>query len=297
MAKNLSLAILVFAAFFVSCKKEEQKAIIPAYLSIPDLDLKTDYSQEGSAHSKITTVWVFANDISIGVFNLPCVIPILEEGDTKIEVYAGVNMNGIDATRVLYSPYKKFEGQVDLKVLDTNFLVPSGIAEINYSSIATVTIVEDFDQTGLNLVKTIRSDTGLYRSNLPADVFVNPDEIEDNGKAGIFTLTGDKGFFEASTTDIYDLPQGSRSVFLEMTYKNEIPITIGVMAILPGGAIEQVQTIYLFESDEWNKIYINLVTEISSFPFATGFKIFIGGQKPSSMDSASVYLDNIKLAY
>lgn len=296
MAKKLSLAILVFAAFFVSCKKDDQKATKPSYLSITDLDLKTDYLQEGSAHSKITTVWVFANDISIGVFNLPCVIPILEEGDTKIEVYAGVNMNGIDATRVLYSPYKKFEDQINLKVLDTNYLVSSGIPEINYSSIATIKIVEDFDQTGLNLVKTTRSDTGLYRSNLPSDVFVNPDEVEDNGKAGIFTLTGDQTFFEASTTDIYDLPQGSRSVFLEMTYKNEIPITIGVIAQIAGGT-EQAQTIFLYESEEWNKIYINLVTEISSYPFATGFKIFIGGIKPSTMDSASVYLDNIKLAY
>lgn len=296
MAKNLSLATLVLAAFFISCKKEELKAIKPAYLSIPDLDLKTDYDEFGSAHSKITTVWVFANDISVGVFNLPCIIPILEEGDTKIEVYAGVNMNGIDATRVLYSPYKKFEKQINLTVLDTSYLAPSKVAEINYNSIATVIIVEDFDQTGQNLNKTIRSDTGISRTNQPSEVFLNPDEIENNGQAGVFTLTGDQTFFEAATTEIYELPKGSQSVYLEMTYKNEIPITIGVIAQNPGGS-EQAQTIYLFESEEWNKIYINLVTEVSSNPSALGFKIFIGGIKPASMDSAKVYLDNLKIAY
>lgn len=296
MAKNLSLAILVFATIFISCKKENLIATKPAYLSIPDLDLKTDYPEEGTAHSKITTVWVFANDLSIGVFNLPCIIPILEEGNTKIEVYAGVNMNGIDATRVLYSPYKKFEEIVNLGVLDTSFLVPSQIPEINYSDLATVIIVEDFDETGQNLTKTIRSDTNLSRTNAPSEIFINPDDIEDNGKAGVFTLSGNNTFFEAATTEIYDLPKASQSVYLEMTYKNEIPITIGVIAQNPGGS-KQEQTIYLYESEDWNKIYINLVTEVSSNPAALGYKIFLGGIKPASMDSAKVYLDNLKLVY
>ena len=296
MAKKLFLAILVVATFFISCSKEDLKAIKPAYLSIPDLDLKTDYVAEGSAHSKITTVWVFANDKSIGVFNLPCIIPILEEGNTKIEVYAGVNMNGIDATRVLYSPYKKFEGTVNLSVLDTNYLLAAKVPEITYSDIATVLIVEDFDQTGQNLSKTARSDTNFIRSKKASEVFINPDEVEDNGKVGVFTLDGEKTFFEAFTSEIYDLPKGSQSVFLEMTYKNEIPITLGVVAQIPGGS-EQAQTIYLYESEEWNKIYINLVTEISSYPSANGFKIFVGAIKPDSMDSAKVYLDNIKIAY
>ena len=127
-------------------------------------------------------------------------------------------------------------------------------------------------------------------------MFINPDEVEDNGKVGVFTLDGEKTFFEAFTSEIYDLPKGSQSVFLEMTYKNEIPITLGVVAQIPGGS-EQAQTIYLYESEEWNKIYINLVTEISSYPSANGFKIFVGAIKPDSMDSAKVYLDNIKIAY
>lgn len=296
MAKNLSLAFLVFAALFVSCKKDDLIAIKPSYLSIPDLDLKTDYLEEGSAHSKITTVWIFANDKSVGVFDLPCTVPILEEGNTNIEVYAGVNMNGIDATRVLYSPYEKLEYEVNLSALDTSFLVPSQIPELRYASTATLINVEDFDQTGQNLVKTLRSDTSFIRSNDPSEVFINPDEVEDNGKAGKFTLVGDQTFFEAVSTDIYDLPKGSRSVFLELTYKNEIPITLGVYA-QNFGSSEQFQTIYLFESEDWNKIYINLVTEISSNPSATGFKIFVGGIKPASMDSANVYLDNIKIAY
>lgn len=297
MAKKLFLAaVAVVFVFTTSCNRDDLKAIKPAYLSIPDLDLKTNYADEGSAHSKITTVWVFADDIAVGAFELPCIVPVIADGNTKIEVYPGISMNGIDATRAIYSPYAKYENQINLTPLDTAVLDPSGIAEINYASTATINIVEDFDEAGQNLIPTVRSDTSVIKTNKPEEVFVNPDEAEDNGRAGLIVLEGDQQFFEMSTIDIYDLPGGSRSVYLEMSYRNEIPITVGVIAHTPAGN-QQAQTLTLFASEEWNKVYVNLVTEISSFPTATGFQIFVGGIKNPSIDTAKVYLDNLKIAY
>ena len=222
MAKRLFLsALAVVTLFITSCNRDDLKAIKPAYLSIPELDLKTNYVDEGTAHSKITTVWVFADDIAVGTFELPCVVPVLADGNTKIEVFAGINMNGIDATRAIYTPYAKIEKQISLSPLDTSYLDPSTIAEVNYASTATINIVEDFDQTGQNLVATIKSDTSLEKTNKASEVFINPDEVENNGKAGVIVLDGDKQFFEVSTIDTYPLPGGNRSVYLEMTYKKQ----------------------------------------------------------------------------
>lgn len=297
MAKKIFfVAIATVLLFAISCNRETYRADQPAYLSIPALDLKTNYQDEGSAHSDITTVWVFANNQPVGAFELPCIVPILDGGLVNIEVYAGIDMNGIDATRAIYSPYQKFEKQIELTILDTAYLDQSTIAEINYSSSATIFIAEDFDETGQNLVPTLRSDTTLIKTSAANEVFINPDEVENNGDAGKIVLVGEQSFFEVSTIDLYNLPKGDKSVFLEMSYKNDIPMTIGVIAHEPGGT-QQAQTLFLYASSEWKKIYVNLVTEINSVPAATGYQIFIGGIKPSSLDTAKVYLDNLKITY
>jgi hypothetical protein len=295
MAKKLFPALISATVILLlsACGREDQKATKPAYLSIDALNLETNYSDEGTASSDITTVWIFANDVAVGTFELPCTIPILADGNTTLEILPGITMNGIDATRAIYTPFEAITRNVSFTPLDTLSL---GTIPVNYASSANLNVIENFDETGQNLVANLRSDTALLKTSKASEVFINPDNVENNGEAGVITLVGERSFFEVNTIDKYNLPRGSRSVFLEMNYKNDIPILVGVIADNPEGDI-QAQTITLNTQEDWNKIYINLVTEISSFPSASGFQIFIGGFKSSSMDTARVYLDNLKIVY
>ena len=52
----------------------------------------------------------------------------------------------------------------------------------------------------------------------------------------------------------------------------------------------------LFPNEEWNKVYINLVTEVSGYPNALDYNLFFGSINATD-DTATVLIDNIKLLY
>ena len=49
-------------------------------------------------------------------------------------------------------------------------------------------------------------------------------------------------------------------------------------------------------NNDWKKIYINLVTEVSAYPSATDYKIFIATLNTSST-TKELWIDNLKLIY
>ena len=79
----LLIAIVISISFF-SCKPDEQKAIVPGFLTISDVSVKTTGGQ-GSSRDRITNVNVFINDQSQGSFELPASIPIQQTGDTTLQ--------------------------------------------------------------------------------------------------------------------------------------------------------------------------------------------------------------------
>jgi hypothetical protein len=99
------------------------------------------------------------------------------------------------------------------------------------------------------------------------------------------------------SADAFELPKGGKNVYVELNYKTTVPFTVGVYAYRPSG-IEQKPTATVLPKDEWNKIYINLMTEVSGTPDAESFKLFIGSKKSvANGKTDSIFLDNIKLVY
>ncbi|MGB0176281.1 MAG: hypothetical protein ACPF9D_03885 [Owenweeksia sp.] len=296
MAKKLPFAALAAVLFLASaCNRDSFEATPPAYFSIRDIKVdQTQYATQGTAHSEITTAWIFANGQAVGAFELPAVIPILADGPTEIEVYPGINMNGIGATRSIYIPYSTIRETVNFSALDTASLTSPFT---RYSDNAKITLVENFDESGLNLSASPRSDTSVIKTNDPAEIFVNPEQTEDNGKAGKIILEGERNFFELITTEAYSLPSTGQSVYLEMTYKTEVPIIVGVIAKYSGGVSEQAATLVVLPAEEWNKIYVNLISELTAYPGASGYQIFILGENQDENNPATVLLDNLKIVY
>ncbi len=304
MAKKYSLA--AFAALFIvlfnSCSKdwEAQK---PVYLSVPEILLNTDYVSEGTSNSKVTTVWIYANGDAVGVFELPCVVPaILSEGDNEITMYAGINLNGIAASRAIYEGFEALKFTLNYtpsgKAESDTILIDSANRVTSYTNRVTVNLVETFDGAGLNFEKTSKSDTNLRKTNLSdPDNYVNPQNpAESNGRAGILYTTKSKDLAEVVSVKALQLPGGGANVYLEMNYKCNVPFIVGVFADVAGSTIQQ-PTLYITPKSEWNKIYVNLVSEVSSQTNATGYKIYFRADHDDDLDTGKVFLDNLKLVY
>lgn len=304
MAKNYSPA--VFAAFvcfgLLSCKKEKYTAQKPVYLSIPHMGVTIESPDQGTSNQKINTVWILANNNLDGVYELPCTVPVLlHEGTNQLSLYEGISLNGVAATRAIYTPLNKINFNLNYTPsgkdhADTIVITPEH-RTTTYSPFVSVNVLEDFDGTGYSFQKTSSSDTSFQKVSDPGQVFINPeDPSENNGKAGVLYTTSKYDFAEVASVNEYPLPQDGSNIFLELNYKCNEPFAVGVIGESPAGT-EQRITAYVNPKDNWNKIYINLVTEVTAMANANNFKVFFGVQHSSDVDTGKVYLDNIKLIY
>lgn len=294
--------VLIPALLFTTCQPRHEAAP-PVYLTVPDLSMQTQYSQEGTASDAFSTVWVLHQQEVIGIYELPATFPvILGTGPQKVTLLPAMNLNGISSLRTIYSAVKPIELQLDIQpddYLDTLRFSPAALST-TYQSFYELEIIENFDQAGLNFQKLNNSDTTLERINNPDSTFsYTPPyqtQPEGNGQAGLISLTKARPQAEFSSISTYNLPEGLQNVFVEINYRNTIPFSIGLVAITPTGERRQI-TVTLTPQQTWNKLYLDLITEYNAFPDATGYKLYLRAQLPASQSQGRIYLDNLKLLY
>ena len=263
----------------LSCKDEP----IPGYLIIDKIDLTVQQGQ-GTASHAIVDAWVYVNSDLQGVYELPATIPVLDVGEAYVQVRGGIKVSGLSATRAFY-PFFNFYS-------DTLVFTPNGdvVMEpvVGYFPGTAFAWMDNFDDPGLTMETTARSDTNLQR-------IISGDVFEGAGSAAFYLDTAN-WFFECQTIDNFVLPIGGQSVFLEMNYRCNNTFVVGIIGYT-GGEVVQMESLILRPREEWNKIYVNLATQVSSLPNAFDYKIFIGATLDATNDSAWVYLDNLKLVY
>lgn len=267
-----------------SCAKGDK---VPSYVEIPAVTLTTTTAQ-GMATSKVTDVWVSVDESFLGVWELPARVPILAEGPHRIDVVPGVKRNGLFDARVRYPLYTTWTGQVNLTREGTATIN----AAVQYQPTAEFWI-EGFEDTFIRLNTTEASDTTLIRFT-PAE---HPDLLYlENTPCGGFRLDAANPYIRIYTDEDFEASSGP--VFLELDYRNDLAFTVGVLfsADNTPTSVPLVILVPTRRSDgtmPWNKVYIDL-----SGLFNSGVAdrdIYIEASLPSSVPSASVYLDNLKL--
>lgn len=276
----LSLILLVILN---SCEIYNPEEEIPSYIHIDSISLVTNSALQGSNSNKITDAWIYIDDQLIGAFELPVTFPVLVEGRHQIKVRAGIKMNGIAATRIRYPFYGFYLQDIDLSREKITKVDPV----VNYSSVATFTWMENFENPGISISTSINSDTTFQKTQLSSEVF-------EGTTAMAVYLDESHPFFECISSSGYDLPKAGDDVFLEMNYKSNNPFSIGIYAHKPSGT-KQTEALIINPSDSWNKIYISLTSVVSGEPDATGYSIYLGMVKESSVANPTLLIDNIKL--
>ena len=266
----------------VNCNKEEP---IPSYIHIDKFTLTTNYNVEGTASDKILDAWIYIDDQLVGAFQMPCTVPVLYEGTHTVKVLAGIKENGISETRITYPFYETFEQSVDL--------VPGEILTLNpttkYTQGADFAWIEDFDNVAHTLCNNLGSaDTAMQMITTPTEIF------ENTGSGGVFLSTGATSYIGVSCNN-YILPKAGAPVFLEINYYCNTDFNIGIVGYAGSNIETQSISITLRPTNGWNKVYVNLTTEVSSAITSTDFKIFFSMVKNPDLSTSYVYVDNIKL--
>lgn len=282
--------LLIVGVLMASCNKFEGEQTIPAYLQIDSITLSTDYFTQGSNTHQITDAWVYVNDQLIGAFELPAMLPVLAQGKQKLEIRPGIKLNGIAATRVPYPFYKP------IIIQEFNF-IPDSVQLIrpatSYYSTTVFGWIEDFENASISLEGTSQSDTAIYKTQ-PAD---NPEALltQYSSYSGIVTLNGTNNVFKVASFNSYVLPGLGTPVLLELDFKCTRPFGVGMFATLDGQVVD-LPLVVVNQSDEWNKIYVNLGPNVTAYSTASSFKIYFESALGED-ELAQYYLDNIKLLY
>lgn len=280
--KNYILLLLI-GIVFSTCSKEKYEATIPTYITIKDIAFSTNNSTEGAATENITDAWVFVNDNLMGVYELPATFPVLEQGDVEIKVYAGIKDNGVSLYRKRYLMYDPHIENVNLVSGESIELMPS----VTYNSSVKFKWIEDFENASLSFLYHPASDTVVFKQNNNVRTGVNSGEV---------FLDANMNFFEATSIAYNDIPRSLTPVYLEMDFKTNEPVLVGVYH-----NDDQYGVVTLNTTDEWTKIYINLTDVISYKQSATAVKVFFGIQSTSSnpflTSNPNIYIDNIKLLH
>ena len=274
-----------------ACSTFDKEEPLPSYIRITGIDLKTptDNSQ-GSSSSNVSDAWVYINDNLQGVYPMPTRFPVLQSGNVQLSVRSGIVQNGIDATRIDYPFYNAWDTTIELKEKEILSLKPR---IIGYKSGTVFHLNEDFEGLGLNFEKTSSSANDIFKSSNPSLVF----EGNNCGKFEILSGTID---VTVATTKLYDLPKQGASVFLEMNYKINQPMEVGVFA-QNGAQIKQSSVLGLRttvnEQGEqvWKKVYIDLTQAISNETYASGYKIYFYAKQVDGVSNPLFLVDNVKL--
>jgi hypothetical protein len=298
MIHNL-FVFCIFIFIFFAC--EGKKEDVPAYLHIEKIGLKLDPAFiEGSNDSKITDAKIFVNDQILGIFELPVNLPILNAGNVELKISPVIKNNGVSNDRIVYPFYNDFSTTINLipGVLN-EFPTAANVANqngINYPLIeyfhgSYEFFIEDFE-SGYNF-DSIQgndiSDVSIEKIGIDSLVYSNGDLFSGE----ILVNSSNPHFFIVNS--LQRKINKNFKLYLELNYRTNCKVQVGLYQIVPS-----VTKVYLGkginESEQWNKIYIDLTNEVNFASSGTEFKYYFEGDKPTDSDGY-LYIDNVKLIY
>ncbi|MEL6865789.1 MAG: hypothetical protein AAFP19_15295 [Bacteroidota bacterium] len=295
MKAYLIYALFLLPALFVlnSCEIIDPAEPVPAYLYVEPFEFTT-VGDQGSNSSKITEGWVYVAGDFLGAYTLPALLPVLQTGEQQVEIFPGIKDNGISATPDIYTLYKRYTTTIDLGANEVDTVYPSTRYE---------------DNVFFRIIESFESDQHFFQGEIDGNELtqiVSSDvEVFEGTGSGQISLDKENPLATMGSFIFDELPPAGATVYIEMDYKNDVPLLVGVYGYDRFG-VELVRFVDrgVNPRDDWNKIYFNLrdpfftmrnagveryqVVLVTSIPIENG---------DFSMDNAEVYIDNVKLVY
>lgn len=281
--------LLLFAiGFFIlsGCVKNNPQ---PVWLEINNwtLNANPNSTQDpGVLTHNFSDVWVYINGKVIGVFEVPCKIPVLASGSADISLFPAINNNGISSTKKIYPFVKPYETSLSLTPGETYTINPQTTYydKINFW-------VEDFE----NAILKIEDDNEFSQVSLQVG---NNSAISQWGYYGHVHLTDTDSMWVGITNQMA-LPKGGAEVYMEINYKVSNPVTTGLKAISTSSTTDNPLYVLKPRNNDftWKKMYLDLRETVSYSTAAYTFQHYFKSELIDEFSEGDIYLDNIKIVY
>lgn len=279
------ILLSLFGFIFFGCNSLDQPDPVASYVYIPEIKManKPGY---GTIRQDFREAWVYLDGTLAGAFPIPGLVPLIKSGNAEVTVFAGIYKNGIKETAELFPLVDRSTHLLQLTPGKVDTINPM----VQYRDEITPLIVEDFEGS-LSVFTDKPNGYGITFTN--TDVF-------EGLKSGVMEMDTLYPLNEVGSFELNNIPRDGTKVYVEMHYKNEVDLLIGLKGY---SSIDQ-GTQYLVglrPSSEWKKVYIDLTDQIlaSDFP---NYKLLLQAGLPFdgvkiTKDKARVLIDNVKLMY
>lgn len=253
---------------------------IPIYMAMDSVKVVTGVGQGVGSHN-ITDVWVEANAVNVGAYELPCNFPVLQENDVRFVVSAGIKESGQSGVRVIYPFYTTDTFSIVGVRGEKYFHKPV----FKYVNATQFSFVEDFDFSN------------GFGPTANFDLVGAPDIDPIYGGSRCLKITvGADSTKEVLCNTKYDLPEG-QEIWLELDYKCEVPFWVGFNGYFNGSSTPvPVSVVLITPKPEWSKVYVKLSELVGNIRTDT-YDIFFEANRPYGSAGGSVYIDNVKLVH
>ena len=307
--KKLLLFLSIVGICFCSCKDKHDYT--PALLKISEdafddcFDI-TNYNVEHEeqitdedklkvmGQHKFTHVFISYGGSALGVWELPCTVPILDVNSSDsdyVSIVPCFKKNGQSSTIKGYGYIKSYKKKVLLQKGQTVYINKESMHKFyEYHKYATFKLIEPF--TSQNSFSPYNTMMSIVNFNCVID----PED--PSNRIGLLSLTNDslRSSFEIVTSEI-SLPVNYQT-YLEIRYKCDNNLNIELYApnyfnVYPCGG--------LYATDKWQTAYINLDEHLTNiynsgiyFPGTINIKILLSGARLSDRDT-HYYIDYVKV--
>lgn len=283
MQKLVGIFYIILILF--SCTKNKQE---PSWIEINEWSLISNKTnKEGELSHNFSNAYIEIDTKTIGFFELPIKLPILESGKHSIKIYPVILNNGISASKTIYPFCIPYKIEIELNKNKTTSITPqtSYYTDCNFW-------IEDFEDAGIKL----KSDNGYE------DLLSTGNEkqfLKFGNNYGRIIVSKNKPAWQGKTTTNSSLPQG-KNIYLEVDYLNTTNLLTGVY-ISNNSGISYNPNVTLnsqIKSNlKWKKVYIDLRQMVSYSINNSIFEQYFNVINNNSNDTSFVLLDNIKLIY
>ncbi len=281
--KKMVCGFLVSMAF-ISCEKDKDEAIIPTYVKVEETKVVVT-SDQGTTHHQISELWVYADSVLIGAYPVPSEFPVIVDREFRLDLFPGIRENGLSSSPRLYPFFRPFSA--DLSPLPGE----SHVIEPMYSYLpGTVFAYQDDFESGHQLKDDLDGDPET------AIVIVSEDSPIES-QSGRAVLTPAHPVLEVATTTKFELPVNGSPVFLEMEYKSEVPVLVGLRGHRGSSSAIQYK-LSLFPRESAQKVYVNFSPDLQASQldsYQIIFQALYNEQTGGEMQY--LMLDNLKLLH
>lgn len=294
MNKNIFIICVAALMLGLSCNKFEGEQTVPAFVSVDAIGVTNDPNNSVSNYSGCFTSNIDAVQITVrnseenhrlGVFQLPCRVPVLRQGNYTISLQPVIKLNGIAATRSSYPFYRDIDIKDQALVADSCLAL--GTLSTTYETQFFRKVWEEYFEPEIPTLSL--PDTIVHRVSAA-------DTIRSDRGCGAVYLAPDQSAATFISNEEFTVNNNS-TLFLELDYWTNVPLSVGLCSRTSlNSRYDTYYAISLYPNFEkgWNKIYIQLGRLWSQYNYYKSFHVAFQAVNNNGIEG-KVYIDNIKL--